>query len=91
MFGAGNEPATVEEFENLCVLNGINLEEYQAYDSGTEVTWRMPDLSPKLMGLRRAIITNTPHIETAISSGITAFKTDMKSPLKACKIGISVI
>lgn len=44
-----------------------------------------------LMDVRRKILLNTPHIETAISSGITAFKTDMRASLKACKIGISVI
>ena len=39
MFGAGNEPETVEEFERICILNGINLNEYQPYDTGTEVEW----------------------------------------------------
>lgn len=39
MFGAGNEPATVEEFEHLCAINGVDLTKPQAYDEGTERSW----------------------------------------------------
>jgi len=36
MFGAGNEPTTVAEFEHICDLNGIDLTTYQPYDSGSD-------------------------------------------------------
>lgn len=39
MFGAGNEPATVEEFEHLCAINGVDLTKPQVYDEGTERSW----------------------------------------------------
>ena len=39
MFGAGNEPATPEEFEHLCAINGVDLTKPQAYDEGTERSW----------------------------------------------------
>lgn len=43
MFGAGQEP-TKDEFEVLCALNGINLEEYHAQDlNGTEQIWYIND------------------------------------------------
>lgn len=38
MYGAGKEP-TLEEFERQCVLNGINLEESQAQEVGTQCIW----------------------------------------------------
>ena len=41
MYGAGNEPTTVEEFERQCALNGINLNVFQPYDSGTEIVWTL--------------------------------------------------
>ena len=40
MFGAGKEP-TLEEFERLCTLNGINTTKYQPIDAGTEKWWIM--------------------------------------------------
>ena len=36
MFGAGNEPSTVEEFEHICEINGIDLTTYQPYDTGSD-------------------------------------------------------
>ena len=36
MFGAGNEPSTVAEFERICEINGIDLTTYQPYDSGSD-------------------------------------------------------
>ena len=39
MFGAGNEPATPEEFEHLCAINGVDLTKPQVYDEGTERSW----------------------------------------------------
>lgn len=36
MFGLGNEPETVEEFERICELNGIDLTTYQPYDEGSD-------------------------------------------------------
>ena len=36
MFGAGNEPSTVAEFERICALNGIDLTTYQPYDTGSD-------------------------------------------------------
>ena len=36
MFGAGNEPSTVEEFEHICAINGIDLTTYQPYDEGSD-------------------------------------------------------
>lgn len=39
MYGAGNEPATADEFERQCVLNGIDLTTWQGYDAGTERDW----------------------------------------------------
>ena len=36
MFGLGNEPQTVEEFERICEINGIDLTTYQPYDSGSD-------------------------------------------------------
>ena len=43
MFGAGNEPASVTEFENLCTLNNVNLNQAFAMDvSGTATTWTIP-------------------------------------------------
>lgn len=38
MFGSGNEP-TLQEFESLCVRNGIDLTQYQPYDEGSTVNW----------------------------------------------------
>ena len=38
MFGAGNEPS-LEDFEALCFRNGINLNEPQPYNTGTEMEW----------------------------------------------------
>jgi hypothetical protein len=39
MFGAGNEPATAEEFEQMCMKNGVDLTQAQPYDAGTPLTW----------------------------------------------------
>lgn len=36
MFGAGNEPTTVEEFEHICAINGIDLATYQPYNEGSD-------------------------------------------------------
>lgn len=36
MFGAGNEPSTVAEFERICAINGIDLTTYQPYDEGSD-------------------------------------------------------
>jgi len=36
MFGLGNEPQTVAEFERICVINGIDLTTYQPYDAGSD-------------------------------------------------------
>jgi len=36
MFGVGNEPVTVEEFERICAINNINLTTYQPYDEGSD-------------------------------------------------------
>lgn len=36
MFGLGNEPSTVEEFEHICEINGIDLTTYQPYDQGSD-------------------------------------------------------
>ena len=36
MFGAGNEPTTVAEFERICAINGIDLTTYQPYDTGSD-------------------------------------------------------
>lgn len=36
MFGLGNEPTTVSEFERICALNGIDLTTYQPYDTGSD-------------------------------------------------------
>lgn len=36
MFGLGNEPSTVEEFEHICEINGIDLTTYQPYDTGSD-------------------------------------------------------
>ena len=38
MFGAGNEP-TLIEFEQLCKMNGVNINEAQPFDLGTEKIW----------------------------------------------------
>ena len=38
MFGAGNEP-TLVEFEQLCKMNGVNINEAQPFDLGTEKIW----------------------------------------------------
>ena len=40
MYGAGNEP-TVAEFEQQCALNHIDLTQYQSYNAGTQMTWRL--------------------------------------------------
>ena len=37
LFGAGNEPSTVEEFEAWCKANGHSLDTYQPYDEGTPI------------------------------------------------------
>lgn len=42
-------------------------------------------LSSTLIDIRRKILLNSPHLETA-SGSIASFKTDMKAPLKECKI-----
>ena len=39
MFGAGNEPSTLAEFEAQCAKNGIDLNTYQPYNTGTERWW----------------------------------------------------
>ena len=36
MFGLGNEPQTVAEFEHICEINGIDLTTYQPYDEGSD-------------------------------------------------------
>lgn len=36
MFGLGNEPQTVAEFEHICEINGIDLTTYQPYDTGSD-------------------------------------------------------
>ena len=36
MFGLGNEPSTVAEFEHICEINGIDLTAYQPYDTGSD-------------------------------------------------------
>lgn len=36
MFGLGNEPQTVAEFERICAINGIDLTTYQPYDAGSD-------------------------------------------------------
>ncbi len=36
MFGLGNEPLTVAEFEHICEINGIDLDTYQPYDEGSD-------------------------------------------------------
>lgn len=38
-----------------------------------------------VMDVRRRILLNTPHVETA-SGGVANFKTDMIAPLKRCKV-----
>lgn len=43
-----------------------------------------------LMHLRRGILLNTPHIETA-SGNIATFETDMVAPLKECVINIEPV
>lgn len=42
MFGAGNEPSTVAEFKRICELNGIDLDTYQEYDTGSDRLLIMP-------------------------------------------------
>lgn len=42
MFGLGNEPSTVEEFEKICQINGIDLDTYQPYDTGSNRCIIMP-------------------------------------------------
>lgn len=37
LFGAGNEPSTVEEFEAWAKANGHDLDTYQPYDKGTPI------------------------------------------------------
>ena len=42
MFGLGNEPSTVEEFERICRINGIDLDTYQPYDEGSNRWLTLP-------------------------------------------------
>jgi hypothetical protein len=42
MFGAGNEPSTVKEFERICRINNIDLETYHQYDTGSNIELIMP-------------------------------------------------
>lgn len=85
MFGEGNEPTTVEEFRRQCEINGINLDSALPYDTGTEISWRFDVTSESLLTARRKILLNEPHIETT-NGDVGNFKTDMKAPLKECKI-----
>lgn len=41
MFGAGNEPSTVEELRAMCLKNNINLDEAQPYNTGTKMIWKV--------------------------------------------------
>lgn len=44
MFGTGNEPETIREFEALCKYNNINLNEYHPQNTtGTPMTWIVPN------------------------------------------------
>ena len=43
MFGLENEPKTPEEFEYLCKINNINLNEPHPQDTGTEQIWCIPN------------------------------------------------
>ena len=44
MFGTGNEPETIREFEALCKYNNINLNEYHPQNiTGTPMTWIIPN------------------------------------------------
>ena len=42
MFGEGNEPTSVTEFEKILALNGIDVTTYHAKDNGTEQYWIIP-------------------------------------------------
>lgn len=41
MFGAGNEPTTAIEFENICQMNNIDITKYQPVNAGTKQLWRI--------------------------------------------------
>ena len=41
MFGAGNEPATLSDFKQLCTLNNVDLDSALSYNAGTQQIWRI--------------------------------------------------
>ena len=41
MFGEGNEPETTEEFETICMNNGIDFSKPYPKDNGTVLTWKI--------------------------------------------------
>lgn len=77
MYGAGNEPLTVEEFEHQCEINGINLNEYQPYTTGTIKSWRT---------------SGEGALSTATTSGnIASFWSPTCADIKSCKVYFSPV
>lgn len=88
MFGAGNEPTTVQEFENQCKINGVDLSKYQPVNiQGTERVWyttQEPNYS-EMEYLRKRVTANEPHVNTATGKMIS-FTTDTPTHAKECKV-----
>lgn len=83
MFGVGKEP-TKAQFEAMCALNHIDLTSALPYDEGTEIDWI--DSVPSAYELRRRIILNEPHLITPAAAPLQNFVTDLRAPLKECKV-----
>lgn len=85
---------TVEDWKSYLALNPLQVVYKLAtpvthYLSHTQLAQAMEQLGIKLsstlIDARRKILLNSPHLETA-SGSIANFSTDMKAPLKECKI-----
>ena len=62
MFGAGNEPTTVYEFEGLCKYNNIDLEQfYPQNTAGTPMTWVIPKRRKVIWNQRCPSIDNSMY------------------------------
>lgn len=64
LFGAGNEPSTVEEVRAYCASLGHDLSTYQAYDAGTPINGSVNLTGIELMGISRSDAVDTLDTES---------------------------
>lgn len=86
MYGAGKEPATIEEFEEQCRMNNIDLENSHEMDLGTDQTWKI-FTSNILQESRKRIIGSAPHILDAASETNTiVFDSPFRAPIVSLEV-----